>query len=161
MRRWLGWIAIGWLLAVCAVALILYGGGSSRPSLTDQTRAIALQLRCLVCQGESVADSPSSFSADIRAAIMRRLRAGQSPDQIKSALVRSYGDRILLAPPASGVGALAWLGPPLLLLGGAGLLVTLVVDWRSRGRRQGERAGDLYLARVRAELAALSEGEQT
>jgi cytochrome c-type biogenesis protein CcmH len=153
MRGWLGWIAIGWLVALCALALVAYGSPASHPSLDDRTRAVAQQLRCPICQGESVADSPSDISKAMRALIRTRLEEGQSPAQIKAFFVAKYGSWILLAPPASGVGSFAWLAPPLLLLGGLGLLITLVVDWRTRGRAPAAAASTAYLERVRAELA--------
>lgn len=154
MRRYLGWIAIGWLLALCAVALVAYGRPASHPSLDARTREVALQLRCLVCQGESVADSPSGLAQEMRGVIRRKLADGWSEDQVKAYFVSRYGQRILLAPSRTGLGSVAWLGPPLLVLGGLGLLVTLAVDWRSRGRDTGVKDEDIYLARVRAELAA-------
>jgi cytochrome c-type biogenesis protein CcmH len=153
MRRWLGWIAIAWLLVVCAVALAVYGNAPSRPSLDDRVRAVALQLRCPICQGESVADSPSGIAKAMRADIRRRLERGQSAATITHAYVTKYGDWILLAPPSAGVGGVAWLAPPLLLLAGIALLAALVADWRRRGRVrpvEGNRAG---VERVRAELA--------
>ena len=106
-----------------------------------------------------MADSQATFSVQVRALIRRDLRAGQSPAAIKSYLVSRYGDRILLAPPVSGVGTLAWLGPPLLVLGGIGLLVTLVLDWRTRGRGTVPTSSEAYLERVRAELALEDIGE--
>jgi cytochrome c-type biogenesis protein CcmH len=162
MRRWLGWIAIGWLLVLCALALVAYGNPAPRTSLTDRTMAIARDLRCLVCQGESVADSPSGFSQGIRGEIRRRLKAGESASQIEGFLVSKYGDKILLAPPAGGIGDLAWLAPPVLVLAGAVLLVMLVLDWRQRGRAPASAVRDEYLERVRAELGtgAPAAGEQ-
>ena len=158
MRRWLGWIAIGWLLALCAIALVAYGS-PQHASLDDRTQALARQLRCPVCQGESVADSPSGIAQTMRLTIRKRLAQGQSPEQIRGYFVSRYGSWILLAPPASGVGNLAWLAPPLLLLGGIALLLTLVADWRSRGRGRLAAGKDAYLDRVRAELAAESPAE--
>jgi cytochrome c-type biogenesis protein CcmH/NrfF len=90
----------------------------------------------------------------MRAIIRRDLARGEPPAQIKASFVKSYGDWILLAPPASGVGSLAWLAPPLLLLGGAGLLLTLLIDWRHRARAPSGQSRAAYLERVRAELAA-------
>jgi cytochrome c-type biogenesis protein CcmH len=153
VRRWGGWIAIGWLVLVCAIALAAYGQPAHSVSLDARTRAVAAQLRCLVCQGESVADSPSDFARSVRALIRQRLRQGQSAGQIESFLVSRYGDRILMAPPAHGIGDVAWLAPPLLVLGGIGLLLTLVADWRRHGREP-SNVRDEYLQRVRAELAA-------
>lgn len=159
LRRWLGWIAIAWLLVLCVVALAAYGRAPAHQSLNDRVQAVAQQLRCPICQGESVADSPSDIAQAMRADIRRRLVAGQTPAQIKNFYVARYTDWILLAPPSSGVGSLAWLAPPLLLLGGVGLLVTLVLDWRARGRTPAAEGAAAYLERVRAELAGESGGE--
>ena len=152
MKRWLGWIAIGWLLVLCAVALLAYGRASPSASLSDRTLAVAGELRCPVCQGESVADSQSGISQGMRAIIRRKLKAGQSPDAIKQYFVARYGNKILLAPPSNGIGDVAWLAPPLLVAGGMGLLITLVFDWRSRSRVPLSSIGDGYLQRVRVEL---------
>jgi cytochrome c-type biogenesis protein CcmH len=152
MRRWLGWIAIGCLLILSTLTLAMYGAPKASASLDDRTRAVAQQLRCPVCQSESVADSPSQISKDMRATIRRRLAAGESPDSIKSYFVSRYGNWILLAPPASGVGNLAWLAPPLLLLGGLGLLITLIANWRKRAKTEIPKTGAPYLERVQAEL---------
>jgi cytochrome c-type biogenesis protein CcmH len=154
MRRWLGWIVIAWLLAICALALVAYGNPSAHASLDQRTRDVAMQLRCPVCQGESVADSPSGIAQSMRRIIRRDLAEGKTPVQIKASFVKSYGDWILLAPPASGVGSLAWLAPPLLLLGGAGLLLTLLIDWRNRARLPTADGRAAYLERIRAEVAA-------
>lgn len=153
MRRWGGWIAIGWLVLMCAVALVAYGQPAQSVSLDARTRAVAGELRCLVCQGESVADSPSDFARSVRGLIRQRLQQGQSSGQIESFLVSRYGDRILMAPPTRGIGDVAWLAPPLLVLGGIGLVLTLVADWRRHGREPSD-VRDEYLQRVRAELAA-------
>jgi cytochrome c-type biogenesis protein CcmH len=85
--------------------------------------------------------------------VRQRLAEGQSPDAIKAYFVARYGNWILLAPPASGIGNVAWMAPPLLLLGGIGLLLTLVIDWRARGRARPAAPDEAYLERVRAELA--------
>lgn len=159
MRRWSGWIAIGWLLLVCAVALALYGNATQHQSLNDRVRAVALEFRCLQCQGETVADSNSMFSIDVRRVIRADLQAGQSSDAIKRALVRSYGSRILDSPPATGIGSIAWLAPPLLVLGGVGLLAVLVTDWRTQGKARSRPDRLTYLERVRAELASDAAGE--
>jgi cytochrome c-type biogenesis protein CcmH len=154
MRRWLGWIAIGWLLLLCGAALLAYGNPAPQTSLNDRTMAIARDLRCLVCQGESVADSPSGFSQGIRGEIRRRLQVGQSSDEIENFLISKYGDKILLAPPQSGIGNLAWLAPPALVVAGAILLIMLVLDWRRHGQMPVAARREDYLERVRAELAA-------
>jgi cytochrome c-type biogenesis protein CcmH len=160
VRRWLGWVAIVWLLLVGSVAVVAYGRPTTHASLDERTIAVASTLRCLVCQGESIAESPSGFARSVRADIRRRRQEGQTSAQIQSFLVGRYTDSILLEPPHSGLGNLAWIAPPLLLIGGLGLLATLVYDWRRRGRDgepQGRRAA--YLERVRAELSMGTDGE--
>src|SRR6202011_3736308 len=106
---------------------------------------------CPVCQGETIADSNADISVAIRRLIRKELAAGQSPDQIKGYLMARY-PTISLAPSTSGVGSVAWLAPPLLVIGGIGLLLTLVTDWRNRGRGATDTARAIYLARVRAEV---------
>jgi cytochrome c-type biogenesis protein CcmH len=91
----------------------------------------------------------------MRAQIRKDLARGESEAAIQRYFVARYGDWILLAPPASGVGGVAWLAPPLLLLGGVGLLLTLVADWKRRGRARAEAEDSPYLDRVRRELAEL------
>ncbi len=163
MRRWLGWLAIAWLLIVCAVALLAYGGTTAHASLYDRTQSLAAQLRCPVCEGQSVADSQSDIARGIRGLIQRDLARGESEGQIKAFLLARYSN-ISLAPSTSGIGTVAWLAPPLLVLGGLGLVLTLVVDWRTRGRRAGSRPPNvtptsaIYVERVRAELAADEAG---
>jgi cytochrome c-type biogenesis protein CcmH len=154
MRRWLGWVAICWLVALCALALLAYGSPDGATSLDDRTRAVAQQLRCPVCQGESVADSPSAISKEMRTIIRTRLAEGQSPDAVKAYIVSRYGNWILLAPPVSGIGGLAWLTPPLLVLGGLVLLAVLIFDWRRRGAGPTSSAKMPHVWRVRSEVGA-------
>ena len=153
MNHWLGWAAVAWLLVLCAVALVAYGRATPPASLSDRTLAIARELRCPVCAGESVADSESGISQGMRAIIRQKLLQGESSDSIKHYFVARYGTKILLAPPANGIGSLAWLAPPLLVVGGMGLVATLVFDWRSRSRAPLSAPGPRYLDRVKVELA--------
>jgi cytochrome c-type biogenesis protein CcmH len=153
MRRWLGWIAIAWLIAICAIAVAAYGGGRSGSSLAERSRDLESQLRCPACQGETVADSQAQIAVAIRALISQRLASGQSPDEIKSYLVSRFGDRILLAPTQSGIDWVAWLAPPLLLLAGSSLLLTLVADWRKRSKARPSGIRQEYIERVQEEVA--------
>lgn len=158
MGRWSGWFAIGWMLAICLLLLIVYGHPASHQTLDDRTRALAAELRCPICHGESVADSTTDIARSIRALIRTRLSEGQSSNAIKRYLVSRYGDSIMLAPPAAGVGMIAWLTPLLLHVGGLGLLVTLVMASRSR-REVATMDRSEYVTRVRAELAARAGGD--
>src|SRR5437879_12749644 len=87
------------------VQLIFFAGSlhpAPAPDLDDQTRAIATELRCVVCQNLSVADSPSEMAQQMRAIVREQLQAGKSPDQIKDYFVSKYGEWGLLEPKHRG-----------------------------------------------------------
>ena len=98
-------------------------------ALDARTRELASQLRCPVCQGLSIQDSPSELSQQMRDVVRQQLAAGRTPDEVKAYFVQRYGEWILMAPPAHGVGALVYLLPALGLLGGALVLVVAVRQW--------------------------------
>jgi cytochrome c-type biogenesis protein CcmH len=95
----------------------------------EDVQAIASQLRCVVCQNLSVADSPSEMAHQMRDLIRERLAAGDRPDQVKAYFVQRYGDWVLLAPPARGLNLLLWLAPFGAVAGGLVLILTLVRRW--------------------------------
>jgi cytochrome c-type biogenesis protein CcmH len=148
------------LAGVLVVAV--WGPQSGAPSLNDRVRAVATELRCPVCQGESVWDSPAGLAGDMRATIRRRLEAGQSSAQIRRYFVTRYGSWILLAPPASGIGAVVWLGPPFMLVAGLLVLGLLVATWRRNRQptasRMPEQADDIAWEMERLE-DRLAEGQ--
>jgi cytochrome c-type biogenesis protein CcmH len=96
--------------------------------LEEQTRALAAELRCVVCQNLSVADSPSEMAQQMRAIVREQLQAGKTPEQVKDFFVSKYGEWVLLKPKTSGFSLLVWLLPYLALA--AGLLVALWSIWR-------------------------------
>ena len=98
---------------------------ASAPDLEDQTRAIATELRCVVCQNLSVADSPSEMAQQMRAIVREQLEAGKSPDQIKDFFVSKYGEWVLLKPRTTGFSALLWILPYVVL--GLGVIAGLCV----------------------------------
>jgi cytochrome c-type biogenesis protein CcmH len=100
------------------------------PVSDEDVHAIATQLRCVVCQNLSVADSPSEMAHQMRDLIRERLIAGERPDQVKAYFVQRYGDWVLLAPPARGLNLVLWLAPFGAVLGGLVLVLTLVRRWR-------------------------------
>ncbi|HEV2081540.1 MAG TPA: cytochrome c-type biogenesis protein [Brevundimonas sp.] len=95
------------------------------PDPAQEARAQALfeEIRCVVCQHESVADSPAGLAADVRAEVRGRIAAGATDDQIRAGLVERWGDFVLFRPPFDPGTLLLWLGPLALLLAGAGLAV--------------------------------------
>ena len=76
-------------------------------------------LRCLVCQGQSIADSDAEMAGDMRALVRQRVRAGESPERIREWLVERYGEYVSYDPPLSWMTAPLWLAPLVLLALGA------------------------------------------
>lgn len=97
--------------------------------LEARTAAVASTLRCPVCQGESIQDSPSELAQQMRAVVRDRLRSGESPEQVKAYFVSRYGEWILLEPRMSGLNVVLYAVPVLLVLGGLALVFVLVRRW--------------------------------
>lgn len=91
------------------------------PAKEAQAKALMETIRCLVCQGQSIADSDASLAGDMRALVRERIAAGQTPDEIRQWLIGRYGDYVTYDPPLSGVTWPLWLAPIALL--GAGALI--------------------------------------
>ena len=91
-------------------------------SVEKRTAALAQELRCLVCQNQTLADSNAPLAMDLRNQIREQLAAGKSERDVKDYMVARYGDFVLYRPPFNAATALLWAGPFLLLLGGFFLL---------------------------------------
>jgi cytochrome c-type biogenesis protein CcmH len=122
-------------------------------SLEEQVRQIAAELRCPVCQGLSVADSPAGMAEQMRDLIRERLQAGDSPEAIKAYFVERYGEWILLAPKREGFNLVVWVLPFLGLGVGAVGLVIVLRRWRERPEAAPASVDPAYLERVRREIA--------
>jgi cytochrome c-type biogenesis protein CcmH len=85
------------------------------PAQEARARSISSQLRCLVCQNESIDDSGADLAHDIRVFVRERLTAGDTNAQAMQAIVSRYGSFVLLKPPVESATYLLWYGPPLLL----------------------------------------------
>jgi cytochrome c-type biogenesis protein CcmH len=96
-----------------------------------QAKALMEEIRCLVCQGESIADSDADLAADMRDMVRRRIAAGEKPSAIRSWLIQRYGAWITFMPPSEPATWPLWLAPIALLVGGA-----LVAGARLKTRRQ-------------------------
>jgi len=96
-----------------------------------QAKALMEELRCLVCQGQSIADSDAELAGDMRALVRQRIAAGERPEQVRSWLIERYGNWVSYRPPVEPVTWPLWLAPILLLLAGAWLLRKRLV--RRRG----------------------------
>ncbi|MFL2688728.1 MAG: cytochrome c-type biogenesis protein CcmH [Alphaproteobacteria bacterium] len=94
------------------------------PALEARARTLSVDIRCLVCQNQSIDDSDAGLAKDLRKLLRERLTAGDSDEDIKKFLVARYGKFVLLRPPVQGETYLLWFGPLLiLLLGGIGVIV--------------------------------------
>jgi len=102
------------------------------PALEARARTLSQQLRCMVCQNESIDDSDAPLAHDLRVLVRERLEAGDSDAQVLDFLVARYGEFVLLKPRLSWRTAILWGLPPGLLLGGLALLV--IAAARRRGR---------------------------
>ncbi len=126
MRR--GLLLLLGLLAAAAQPLAAQGGPSvspyayqqlADPAKEEQAKALMETLRCLVCQGQSIADSDAALAGDMRHEVRTKIAAGESPDAIREWLVARYGNWVSYDPPFDAATALLWLGPFLFLaLGG-------------------------------------------
>ena len=149
------------LLAAALAYLALSGPAASvepdevlrDPALEARARAISGELRCLVCQNQSIDDSDAALARDLRVLVRERLGAGDSDAQIRDFLVRRYGEFVLLKPTLSPHTALLWLGP-FVVLAMAGLGVAVA------RRRRGHRVPESLTADEEARLGFLTQDSE-
>jgi cytochrome c-type biogenesis protein CcmH len=98
-------------------------------ALEAATRAVASELRCVVCQGLSIEDSPSELARSMRAVVRDQLAEGRTPDEVKAYFVSRYGEWVLLRPQARGFNLTVYLLPVAMLLGGALFLMVVIRRW--------------------------------
>ena len=127
--------------ALLAAAPLLACAKDAAPTEQDPVaarRAVQLseQLRCLVCQNQSIAESNADLAVDLRRQINEQIAAGRTDGEIVDFMVQRYGDFVLYRPPFKASTVLLWLGPALLLLAG---LWALARALRSRNRAADER----------------------
>ena len=121
------------------------------PALEARARALSAELRCLVCQNESIDDSSADLAHDLRVLLRQRLTAGDTDAQVLQFMVRRYGDFILLKPPVKPDTYLLWFGPfAVLALGAAGAAIYL-----RRSRRRPDQAPAPLSAEERRKLDKL------
>ena len=121
------WLTIAAAVVVVIGAVLAASFTSRGPrSIEEWTQEVASGLRCPVCQNLSVADSPSGLAGQMRTEIAAQLRAGRSPDDVRTFFVQRYGEWVLLAPPRRGFDLVPWLVPFVGLALGAGLWLRFV-----------------------------------
>jgi cytochrome c-type biogenesis protein CcmH len=102
-------------------------------ALERRTREVAAELRCPVCQGLSIADSPSDLALEMKGLVREQLAAGKSPEEIRAYFIGKYGEWVLLEPKAEGLNLLVYVLPVALVIGG-GLFVVRYVRANSAER---------------------------
>jgi cytochrome c-type biogenesis protein CcmH len=132
-----------------------------QPTLDQRVHDVGEQLKCPVCQHESVADSSASIAEQMRLVIREQLQQGKSEQEVLNYFAAHYGQQILLTPQPQGFNLLAWLMPVLMLLSGLGLLTFVTRDWRrqhslqlanSSGKEEAELLLDPELEQYRKQL---------
>jgi cytochrome c-type biogenesis protein CcmH len=155
-RRVLPALAVVAAVGLAAGGLLVALGRDRAPqTLDERVQAVGSKLGCVACQNLSVADSPADTARAMRGEIRRRLRDGQTPDQIESFFVDKYGQSILLSPRSVA----PWVVPGLALAGGVGILALIL--WRRRAVHVPASA-EIRLtpderARIRREVDAVEE----
>ena len=110
------------LISLAAPALAKEAKPVEDPQIEQRMQALTQQLRCLVCQNETLADSRADLAEDLRKEIREQIKAGKSDQEIIAFLTQRYGDFVLYKPPVKATTYLLWFGPFVLLLGGTLLL---------------------------------------
>ncbi len=109
------------------------------PALEAQVMKISAELRCLVCQNQTIADSNAELALDLRSQVRDMVKRGETQAQIVDYMTARYGDFVLYRPPVKGTTALLWFGPAALLVVGLGTLVFIL-------RRRAQMAPDRFEA---------------
>src|SRR6267143_4254302 len=126
---------------------------ADNPQVEVRLKALAIELRCLVCQNQTLADSNAPLAEDLRREVREMITKGMSDREIIDFLVQRYGDFVLYRPPWKATTTLLWLGPFLLLIAGATTLVLAL-------RRRQKKLSDVTLSEAEHNRVAqlLSEG---
>ena len=145
--------ALGGLLLFAAVSIApaAEAPAPDDPALEARVSALAAELRCLVCQNQSLADSNAPLAVDLRNEIRTRMQKGEGEREIVGFMTDRYGDFVLYRPPLRASTVLLWLGPLLLMAGGLFLLYR-------RLRGGGTRAAPDLTPEERARAARLLDG---
>ena len=122
MRRLLVLLAL--LLGQTAAALEPVDYRS--PAEEQRFKALTMELRCVMCQNQSIADSNAPIAHDLRREVLALMREGRSDDDIKQDLVERYTDFVLYEPPMRGGNWLLWIGPFLILLAGGVAVIRII-----------------------------------
>lgn len=140
-------IALAVAAIVCAIWSAVFLTAPHAETLDARVQDVASQLKCPICQGESVADSPSELAQQMRSVIRQQLQSGKSEQEVIAYFESRYGEQIVWSPPWQGFSLLAWLVPIMLLLGGTILLFFVLRNWRHGAVTLTNGEGSTELAR--------------
>lgn len=132
MRRLIASLAIFIALAVPAFALVDPAERLADPVQEERARAISKNLRCMVCQNQSIDDSDAELAGDLRAVVRDRIQAGDTDEEVYDYVVARYGDFVLMTPRFGPSTWLLWLGPAIVLLIGGGVVLFVIRRHRTR-----------------------------
>jgi len=155
-RRRLVWIGLA-VVAVVVLAVALWPRGGT-PSVAAHTRSLASELRCVDCEGLSVAESSTASAREQRRDIAARIRRGESDAEIRQVYVDRFGESILLKPSSDGIGVIVWALPVVVLLVGAGGLVLALRRWQRQPRLVATEADEAFVAEHRGASEADPRG---
>jgi len=124
-----GLLVLAALAAGLATLAVVAVSGHPAPSQAQQVQQIAAGLHCPICKDLSVADSPAPLAQQMRQEIAQKLRAGESPAQIRAGFVAAYGDSVLMSPPRQGVTGAVYYLPVLVLAAGLITAFLLLRRW--------------------------------
>lgn len=131
------WLSIFMLMVFAGAATAREAQpAADNPELEARMLRIAAELRCLVCQNETIAASHAGLAVDLRRQVREMLQQGKSDEQILAFMTQRYGDFVLYRPPWKATTILLWVGPALMLIGG---FVALMVVLRRRSRLPDDR----------------------
>jgi cytochrome c-type biogenesis protein CcmH len=157
MRRALAALAMtAALLAATAAQAVQPSEMLADPALEARARALSEEIRCLVCQNQSIDDSNADLAHDLRVLVREQIKQGKSDRQIRDFLVARYGEFVLLKPPVQTSTLLLWFGPLTVLVCGA---IGLAVFFRSRARTAA--GSDMLTADERARIERLLDERES
>lgn len=119
-------------LAAPSFALVDPSERLDDPQQEARARAISKNLRCMVCQNQSIDDSDAELAGDLRRVVRARILAGDTDREVYEFVVARYGDFVLMTPPFGRATLLLWLGPALVLVLGGGIVFTVLRRQRTR-----------------------------
>ena len=136
------------LLSILFVANAVMAAGAAPdvaadPALEARVNAIAAELRCLVCQNQSLADSHAELALQLKGQVREQLQAGRNEQQVVAYMTQRYGDFVLYRPPFKATTVLLWAGPGLLLAIGIGVLA-----WNLRRKAPANELSETDAARA-------------